>query len=202
MRDHPDERLPWWGTTLMKDHPDERPPWRKTTLMRDHPDEEPPWWKTTLLRVPQSPFYSSAPSSEKQQHSTGPMKQRCKNSCGHLLKTTTFIQTTGLTTSGRTRLKHRRRKLTTPQVWTQEKTTTPLLRPLFLKPLSLPFHVNDSRQRTILLLCPLPLLVSMVVLKELDLNSLSITQHHLRTIKQDNQTVISIYMHISKLQRL
>ena len=32
MRDHPDERPPWWETT----------PW-ETTLMRDHPDERKPW---------------------------------------------------------------------------------------------------------------------------------------------------------------
>ena len=62
----PDERPPWWETTLMRDRPVERPPWWKdcpyerpprcemicweTALMRDHPDERPPWWETILIR--------------------------------------------------------------------------------------------------------------------------------------------------------
>ena len=41
---------PWWETTLMKYHPDERPPWWETTLIKYHPDERPPWWKTILTR--------------------------------------------------------------------------------------------------------------------------------------------------------
>ena len=50
MKDHPDDRPPWWQTTLMKDHLDVRPPWWKTTLMSDHPDERPPWCQTTPMR--------------------------------------------------------------------------------------------------------------------------------------------------------
>ena len=48
---YPDDRPPWWKTTLVRGHPNERPPpwW-------DHPDEWVPWWKrpprwnTTLMR--------------------------------------------------------------------------------------------------------------------------------------------------------
>ena len=50
LRDHPDERLSWWKIILITDHPDERAPWWESTLMRDHPDERPPWWQTTLMK--------------------------------------------------------------------------------------------------------------------------------------------------------
>ena len=53
MRGHsgtPDERPPWWETTLMRDHPGERPPWWETTLVREHPNERQSWWESTLMR--------------------------------------------------------------------------------------------------------------------------------------------------------
>ena len=55
MTDHPDDRPPWWQTTL------DRPPWWQTalmpdrsddrlSLMADHPDDRPPWWQTTIMK--------------------------------------------------------------------------------------------------------------------------------------------------------
>ena len=60
MRNHPDERPPWWESTLIKD------------LMRDHPDNRPPeerphWWKTTSLEQPhfQKPsLHAAIPAAE------------------------------------------------------------------------------------------------------------------------------------------
>ena len=56
MKDHPDERPPWWKTVLLRDHLDQRPSWWETTLMKDHLmrdhqlNERPPWWETTLMK--------------------------------------------------------------------------------------------------------------------------------------------------------
>ena len=52
MRNHPDERSPWWETALMmrdhpeRDHPYERPAWW------DRPAERPQWWDCSAERSP------------------------------------------------------------------------------------------------------------------------------------------------------
>ena len=92
--------------------------------------------RTTVLRAHM--FYSSAPSSEKQECSKhGPAEQLCKNSCRTtqrtlILKTTTFTQTTGLTSWGKTMTECTRRKITrTPFVrqpdWCQHGLGSPAL---------------------------------------------------------------------------
>ena len=87
--------------------------------------------RTTVLRAHM--FYSSAPSSEKQECSKhGPAEQLCKNSCTLILKTTTFTQTTGLTSWGKTMTECTRRKITrTPFVrqpdWCQHGLGSPAL---------------------------------------------------------------------------
>ena len=67
-RDHettnttPDERPPWWQTTLMREQPDQttlmRQPWWAmqwaacTTMTRDHPHETAAWWDCPDERPP------------------------------------------------------------------------------------------------------------------------------------------------------
>ena len=51
----PDKRPPQFKITLVKDHlmrdqPNDRPPWFKTTLMTDLPAKRPPWWDTPLVK--------------------------------------------------------------------------------------------------------------------------------------------------------
>ena len=53
----------------------------RTTVTRACPTVLPPLQRSQTDHSPQSMFYSSASSSEKQDRSSGPMEQRCKNSC-------------------------------------------------------------------------------------------------------------------------
>ena len=56
MKCHPDERQPWWETTLIKYHPHERRPWSNTILMRDNPHQRLPrrmtiWRESIILKA-------------------------------------------------------------------------------------------------------------------------------------------------------
>ena len=90
MKDHTNERLPYWEITLMKDlpdewHPNEKSQWETIRmeghLVRDlldeptpsdHPDERSSQWKATLIRdLPDEPTLMRNHPDESQKHVYG-----------------------------------------------------------------------------------------------------------------------------------